>query len=188
MKINTILLLTFTLFLCFGVFGQNTLSRTDHLQIGAIAPDFTLKDQNNKVVSPLKTRKPVILVFYRGDWCPFCRRQLADLRGLIKPNDKAVLFAISVDSPAKSATFARNIAADKKGDLNFQILSDPGHKTVDAFGVFDPTYSGQEFEGIPHPAVFIIDANRKIVWARIEPDYRKRPTNEELRMELDKLP
>ena len=79
------------------------------------------------------------------------------------------------------------IAKDGKGEVNFPILSDPKHKTIDAYGLFDPAYTGQDFEGIPHPAVYILDKNRKIVWAKVEPDYRKRPTNEEIRTELNKL-
>ena len=79
------------------------------------------------------------------------------------------------------------IAKDGKGEVNFPILSDPNHKTIDAYGLFDPAYIGQDFEGIPHPAIYILDKNRKIVWAKVEPDYRKRPTNEEIRTELNKL-
>lgn len=79
------------------------------------------------------------------------------------------------------------IAKDGKGEINFPLLSDPDHKTIDAYGLFDPAYIGKGVEGIPHPTVFILDKNRKIVWARVEEDYRKRPTNAEIRAELDKL-
>jgi hypothetical protein len=53
--------------------------------------------------------------------------------------------------------------------------------------LFDTDYIGQGTEGIPHPAIYILDKNRKIVWAKIESDYKKRPTNTDLRAELDKL-
>ena len=60
-------------------------------------------------------------------------------------------------------------------------------KTIDTFGIFDPAYIGQEFEGIPHPAIFILDKKRKVLFVKIEPNYRKRPTNAELRVEIDKI-
>ena len=112
---------------------------------------------------------------------------MAELRTLLSHGERVSLIAISIDDPATSKAFAKKIAKDTEGDLGFPILSDPMHRTGDAYGVYDPAYSGQRFDGIPHPAVFVLDKNRKIVWARVEVDYRKRPTNAEIRAELDKL-
>lgn len=187
MKITTMLFIGFMMFMGVCTNAQTSMTKTEPVNNGAIAPDFTLIDQNKKEVSLSKIGKPVILVFYRGYWCPFCRKQLAELRELIKMDDKFVMYAISIDSPEKSAEMAKNIAKDNKGELNFPILSDPTHKTIDAYGVFDPAYIGQEFEGIPHPAIFILDKDRKILWSKVEPNYRKRPTNEELRVEINKI-
>jgi peroxiredoxin len=106
---------------------------------------------------------------------------------LLKPNEDVLLYAISVDGAEKSKELAAKIAKDGKGEINFPLLSDANHQTIDAYGLFDPAYVGKGVEGIPHPAIYILDKNRKIVWARIEPDYRKRPSNEEIRAELDKL-
>jgi peroxiredoxin len=112
---------------------------------------------------------------------------LAELRELLRPSDDAVLVAIGVDPVEKNKDLAERIAKDNKGTVAFRILSDPGHKTIDAYGVFDPAYLGDENEGIPHPAVFVIDRGRKIVWSKVESDYRKRPTVAQIRAELKKL-
>ena len=112
---------------------------------------------------------------------------MAELRTLLNPGEKVTLLAISIDHAATSKAFAEKIAKDGKGVIAFPILSDPIHRTIDAYGVYDPTYAGQKFDGIPHPAVFILDRNRKIVWAKVEADYRKRPANAEIRAELEKL-
>jgi peroxiredoxin len=48
-------------------------------------------------------------------------------------------------------------------------------------------YEGQKVYGIPHPAVYVIDKQVKVAWARIESDYKQRPTNEEIRAALDSL-
>lgn len=162
-------------------------SKTEPLKIGETAPDFTLNDQNGKQTTLSKAKMPVVLVFYRGYWCPFCARQLAELRTLLKADEKVLLYAVSVDPAEKSLGLMKKIAKDEKGKVSFALLSDPNHQTIDAYGVFDPTYINQDTEGIPHPAVYILDKNRKITWAKIEPNYQKRPTNEEIRAELDKL-
>ena len=79
------------------------------------------------------------------------------------------------------------IASDGKGSLSFPLLSDPEHRTIDAYGLRDPAYEGQKVYGIPHPAVYLIDKQGKVAWARIESDYKQRPTNEEIRAALDSL-
>ncbi len=97
------------------------------------------------------------------------------------------MLAISVDPPDVSKKFAEKIASDGKGAVNFPILSDPDHKTIDSYGLRDPAYEGQKVYGIPHPAVYVIDKRGKVAWARIESDYKQRPTNEEIRAALESL-
>ena len=97
------------------------------------------------------------------------------------------LFAISVDPQDVSKEFATKLAADGNGEINFPILTDPDHRTIDAYGLHDPAYDGQKFAGIPHPAVYVIDKNGIIMWAKVESNYRERPTNEEIRAALNAL-
>ena len=105
----------------------------------------------------------------------------------MKKNENVKLLAISIDPPDVSKTFADKIASDRKGAINFPILSDPEHKIIDAYGLRDPAYEGQKVYGIPHPAVYVIDKLGKVAWARIESDYKQRPTNEEIHAALDSL-
>ncbi len=105
----------------------------------------------------------------------------------MKKNESVKLFAISVDPPDVSKRFVDKIASDGKGAINFPLLSDPEHKTIDAYGLRDPAYNGQKVEGIPHPAVYVIDKQGKVGWARIESDYKQRPANEEIRAALESL-
>ncbi len=110
---------------------------------------------------------------------------MAGLRTLLKKDENVKLFAISVDAPDASKTFAEKIASDGKGAINFPILSDPQHKIIDAYGLRDPAYEGQQVYGIPHPAVYVINKQGKVFWAKIESDYKQRPTNEEIRSALN---
>ncbi len=112
---------------------------------------------------------------------------MAELRSLQKPAENVHVYAISIDRPEQSRDFAEKIAADGKGAVSFQMLSDPGHRVIDAYGVRDPEYNGQKFEGIPHPAVYVVDKNGRITWLTFEEDYKKRPSNTEIRNALDAL-
>ena len=102
-------------------------------------------------------------------------------------DENVELYAISVDPPDASRSLADKIASDGKGKVSFPLLSDPGHKVIDEYGLRDPAYKEQKVDGIPHPAVYIINKDGKVSWAKIESDYRKRPTNDELRAALKTL-
>jgi peroxiredoxin len=112
---------------------------------------------------------------------------LAELRFLLKPNDAVKLYAISRDSHGESREFAKKIAQDGRGEVNFPLLSDSDSRVIDAYGLRDPAYAGQKVEGIPHPTVYVIDRAGRVTWALVESDYKKRPTNDELRAALDAL-
>ena len=97
------------------------------------------------------------------------------------------LYAISVDSPEDSKKLAEKIASDGHGKIAYSLLSDPSHRTIDAYGLRDPAYAGQKVDGIPHPAVYVIDKTGRVTWAKVESDYKKRPTNGEIRAALNAL-
>ncbi len=86
-----------------------------------------------------------------------------------------------------SKDFAKKISSDGKGEVSFPILADPGHEIIDAYGLRDPAYEGQKVYGIPHPAVYLIDKNGKVTWAKVESNYRERPTSQEIRAALGSL-
>lgn len=105
----------------------------------------------------------------------------------MKKDENVKLYAISVDPADVSKDFAKKIASDGKGEVNYPILSDPDHKIIDSYGLHDPAYEGQQFDGIPHPAVYVVDKAGKVTWAKVESNYRERPTNQEIRAALDAL-
>ena len=112
---------------------------------------------------------------------------MAELRTLLRPNEAVKLYAVSIDSHEESREFAKKIAQDGRGEVNFPLLSDPNHQVIDAYGLRDPAYAGQKVEGIPHPTVYVIDKAGRVTWAVVESDYKKRPTNDEIRAALDAL-
>lgn len=160
-------------------------SKTDALKVGETAPDFLLVSDSGKTVTLSSIKGTKVVVFYRAYWCPFCVRQLADMRNL--KQEGFTILAISPDPIERLKETKSKVAKDGKGDIPFALLSDPGSKTVNAFGVYDPTYARQDVDGIPRASIFILDKDRKVVWANVSMDYKKRPTLDEIRVELAKV-
>jgi peroxiredoxin len=112
---------------------------------------------------------------------------LAGLRNLLQKDENVKLYAISVDSPNVSKEFAAKLGADGRGEINFPLLSDSDHRTIDAYGLHDPAYDSGKLAGIPHAAVYVIDKKGIVTWAKVESNYRERPANEEIRAALNML-
>lgn len=66
--------------------------------------------------------------------------------------------------------------------LTIVNLMDPGSETIRRYGVLNEA-NGE----IPHPTALVVDKQGMVVFVRIDEDYRKRPSNEELLQELRQL-
>ena len=163
--------------------------RIEPVRNGEEAPDFTLEDlQGNPItLSSARGKTATVVVFYRGYWCPFCARQLAELRSLTKDNEQIRLLAISVDDHETTKKFIEKISSDGNGSVNYTMLSDPDHKVIDRYGLHDSTYDGTKFDGIPHPAVYVIDKTGRVAWSKVEFDYKVRPSNADIRAALQSV-
>lgn len=83
------------------------------------------------------------------------------------------ILAVSVDPPADIQRALDRI--ERTGPApDFPFLSDPGHRVIDRYGLFNPNNP----RGIPHPTTFVIDREGVVRWKFIEIDYRIRPANE----------
>ena len=94
-------------------------------------------------------------------------------------------YAISRDLPEESRQLAKKIAADGRGAPRISFLSDTHSTVIDHYGLRDPTYAGEKIDGVPRPAVFVLDQQGLVRWAKIETDYRERPTDAEVAAALD---
>jgi peroxiredoxin len=149
------------------------------LKVGVKAPDVKVKDEQGKLLElkSLYAEQPLVLIFYRGGWCPFCVRQLADL-GTIEEALKAEGFKLAAISPDKPELIKRD-AAEKS--IKFPIYSDAPADVIKAFGLafratydFLPERSGFDHHILPVPAAYIIDRDGVIRFVHFDPDYRKR--------------
>jgi len=160
------------------------------LKVGDRAPLFELPNAVNKEVSlqNLLNKGLVVLTFYRGTWCPFCNLALNAYQRIL-PEIKSLgadLVAISPQKPDHSLNIKQ------KNSLEFEVLSDMGNVTAKKYTtVFEISNEAREtanklgldysifYENkelnIPVPALFIIDKNGVIVFAKSEGgDYRIR--------------
>ena len=126
--------------------------------IGAPAPEFSLKDQDQKEVklSDYRGKKRVVLVFYPLDWSPVCTKEHACMVNDKKQFDQldAQVLGISVDS-----VWSHKAYADKMG-IHYPLLADfhPRGAVAAKYGVY------LEDKGITGRAISIIDRDGKLAW------------------------
>lgn len=159
------------------------------LKVGDKAPDFSLPNVAGHPVrlSDELENGPVILVFYRGAWCPFCNLQLHALQKAEAEFAKyhAQVIAVTPQSPDKSAEQV------KKTDYPFEILSDTSSKVLKDYRLFYSVDAQvltvfkkhglnlEEFNGkgrnvLPVPATLVIDSQGIVRAVHADVDYKQR--------------
>lgn len=171
---------------------------TQPLPAGVAAPSFTARnaDGSDFVFDPAALERPAMLIFYRGGWCPYCNRHLAELRHVVPELEQRGMdvYFLSADSPA-------NLASALHGDaegLDYTLLSDARLGAAEAFGlafrVSDDYYrqakeygldleeaSGETHHALPIPAAYLIDSEGTIRFGHTNTDYTVRLSADELR-------
>jgi peroxiredoxin Q/BCP len=106
---------------------------TERLDTGDRAPDFSLTDDSgNQVKLSDYHGERVIVYFYPAAMTPGCTTEACDFRDNLRDFDEANVrvLGISPDAPEKLAKFR------DKEKLNFPLLSDPDHATMEAYGAW----------------------------------------------------
>ena len=138
-----------------------------NLKVGEISPDFSLPDADGNKVSlkSFRGEKAVLLLFYRGDWCPYCIGQLSDYQSLLPELDKfnIQILAISPDNLASMKNTKRRFSQ------NYVFLSDAALKTSIQYGI------GNE-NRLPHPSLFLIDKKGVLLWYYASANHKVRPS------------
>ncbi len=198
------ILLTFALFFSMinGI-SQDSRSVEDAmgLEIGSKAPVFKALDANSEefdLADALKSG-PVVVIFYRGEWCPYCNAHLAQVQDSLELIAQRGASVVAV-SPQKPKYLEKIV---EKTEAQFKVLYDEGYKISDAYDVtFTPekkklfTYNtflnaklkksqSDESQRLPIPATYIIDSDGNIVWRQFDPDYHKRSSVKDI---LENLP
>lgn len=160
------------------------------LQVNQAAPDFTAKNQDGRTINlkSLLKNGSVVLVFYRGEWCPYCNKYLMELEQSLSniASKGATVVAVTPEQPEfidKSV---------EKTKASFPILHDEGLKIMRAYDVaykldekaikkyqrirVDLNVINGEVnrENLPVPAVYVINKKGIITYRFFDPDYTNR--------------
>jgi peroxiredoxin len=184
-----ILLFSFLLILSSPAFAQAETIYPEGLKVGDTAPDFTAKDQDGKTISLKQALKngPVIMLFYRGQWCPYCNKQMSHFSDSLSmlTSKGALLVAIT---PEAAENVKKTI---EKAKSTFPVLEDQGmaimkmykvnfavdEKTITkykGYGIDFDIANGANGANLPVPATYIIGKDGKVKYVFFNTDYRKR--------------
>jgi peroxiredoxin len=158
---------------------------------GSMAPNFRLRDHGGRPVSleELANHGPVIVHFYRGSWCTYCRDGLTDLAAAHDDIRAAGGRVVAIAPPPSPELLAR--AQADAARLPFPTLLDTGMKMAVAYGVayslpaqlrtiylahgYEPPRNARAGEWlVPIPATYLIGPDGTIVLGAVDADYRNR--------------
>ncbi len=206
-----VILLSIIPYFCFGQSDKELsklgIDSTGGLPMGLLVGDSApvisgidaLKNPVNS--KELMAKGPVVVIFYRGEWCPYCNRHLNNLSDsleLIK-NEGAEVLVIGPE------TFENSKEYTQKLESNFILLPDTSLKYMTAFDVLfkvNERYqkkikaflrtdiaenNGQKEAALPVPATYIIDQKGKIAWRHFNYQYSERASALSILNALDSI-
>ena len=177
-----------------------TLDGEIGLKAGTIVPGFTVNDHlgNSITLEELKAKGNLLVVFYRGGWCPYCNRQIRQLTEAWPQFQQrnVVPVLISVDKPDAAAMALRTY------EIPFPVLSDPDLVVHDLFqvtmklddelipkyreyGIDVEDWSGRTHHKFAVASVFLINETGVLVWSHSSMDYKTRPSVQQLLQVVD---
>ena len=169
--------------------------KPEGLFINSKAPNFTAKDQNGNEISlkDLKKKSKVVLVFYRGNWCPYCSKHLQKLQDSLNYITEKGAMVVAI-TPETTEGIAKTV---EKTKVTFPIVYDEEMKIAKSyqvsFKVDDKTVqryknadidllknNNQKEALLPVPAVYIINKDGAVTYRFFESDYKKRVSVKEI--------
>lgn len=200
----------FSVFVLLAAMGHTTFAQDEDLlraekvrglQLGDRVPDFEVVDLRGddfRLYSALET-SPILIVFYRGQWCPVCMRHLSDLQDSLSIiREKGVeLVAISPEKPEKSrmsygktgAEFSLLFDEDFRVAEGFKLAFTPWQEDLDLYNkVLAAELSKSHSDGserLPVPATYLIGQDGTVLWRHFDPDYTQRASVKSILEVLD---
>ena len=185
------------LFLSVSLIAQE---KPEGLFINSKAPDFKVKDQSGAEINLKDIRKkgPVVLIFYRGNWDPYCNKELTRLQDSLAFITEKGAQVIAI-TPEASEGISKTV---EKTKAVFPIIHDEEMKISKAYKVayeVDERTTGryksfgtdllaineQKLKAwLPVPAVYIINKEGSVIYRYFNEDYKKRPAVKNILAEL----
>jgi peroxiredoxin len=156
--------------------------------VGATVPALHATNLNGVPVGwrDLAGKKGVVLVFFRSaKWCPYCQKQLTDLKAAPGPLAERgyKLAAISYDPTDVLSRFT------EMREIPYPLLSDAGSVTIDAWKLRDVRFKPGTFAwGAPYASIYVISPKGVLKAKLAEEDFRVRPPLSAILATIDSLP
>jgi peroxiredoxin len=165
------------------------------LKVGDTMPSFLLPNAEGHLVfsDDLLSRGPLVVNFFRGNWCPYCRRTLEALEAALPTieGEGGQLVALTPETGSHLA------GAKSKHGLTYEVLSDVDGAIGLQFGVLFPAprlyrqllsslgvdlaeRHGNESWFIPMPATFVVDQTGIVRYAFVNVDFTRRAEPDEI--------
>lgn len=161
------------------------------LPVNSFAPEFTAVDHLGDTISSkeiLESSDYIVLIFYRGNWCSYCKMHLSSLQDSLPLllDRNATVIAVT---PEQNESIAQMVG---KTGAKFSIIHDIDYKIMKAYNVdyiinnltvtkyLGPVQTraakanGNDDGILPVPATYLIGKNGLIKWVQFNPDYTKR--------------
>ncbi len=172
--------------------SMNSFSQinNEHLKVGEEAPLISGVDQFGKTINSIEIlkEKKILVIFYRGNWCPYCKKHLASLQENLEDLKNRGVYVIVV-TPEK---VEKTLETTKKLEATFSIVHDVDNKIMNTYKVaFDVNnqnvtsyfgftqrkiaeYNAENNNTLPVPATYLIDRDGKISYVHYDPDHHER--------------
>ncbi len=201
---NRALLIFIIITAAFSLQAQHkTIEEVEGKAVGESVKNFKAIDAtgNRFNLQTALNEGPVVLLFYRGQWCPVCNHHLSQLQenlDLIKSKGAKVI-AVSPEKQENlqktktqtGAEFTLLYDEDYKISEDFDVAFVPKEQLIELYNTrleadLENAHSDNS-KRIPVPATFIIDQNSKVVWRHFNPDYKERASAEDIIEGLNEL-
>ena len=191
---NKLLTLLITIFISVTSFSQNTVY-PDGLKVGDKAPQFQSIDNGGKPFDLKRQLKngDVVIIFYRGQWCPFCNKELSQLNDSLSLLTAKGATVIAI-SPETKENVVKTIGKTK---ASFPIISDSAMEIMKMYkvnfavdettqikykkyGIDFSEANGSNGANLPVPATYIVGKDGIIKYVFFNPDYKVRSSVQNL--------
>jgi peroxiredoxin len=162
---------------------------------GDVFPEFALPDADGRftLLSELLKLGPLVINFYRGQWCPFCSATIEAMSAAAPAISAAGATVIGISPELGNLSFS----ASRRRNVNFTMLCDLDNGVAlqcglvfrltddiiqdyvaDGLDLAQVNGNGSWF--VPIPASYVVMPNGAISWAYVNPDFRYRMDPEEI--------
>jgi peroxiredoxin len=177
-----------------------SVSEVNGRMAGETITDFQATDQHGNVFQLREALKmgPAVVMFYRGQWCPVCKKHLSNLQDSLEVLQQKGATVVAI-SPEKQEFLAKTV---EKTNAEFTLLFDENYIISRMFDVIHlPSKKDRmmyntmldaklkkahsdDQELLPVPATFVIGQDGVVKWRHFDRDYKNRATAREILMQL----